>query len=279
MNSNWENVIIHEVGMRDGLQMESELVPFNTKEMLLEWLIESGVDIIQVGSFVHPKLVMQMSDTDDLFQSIWESGKKPENTVLSALVLNRKGLERGMKVNVEIDDIIPMAKDALSEGKKVQVSVQSAFGCGFEGKIDENRVYSIVDKYLNAGLKNISLADTAGHAKPEQVERMFAKIFDMDNSIEAACHFHDTYGYGMANIETAINTGVKYIETAFGGLGGCPFTKSPSGNVPTEDFIYELQQKGYRKDIDINKIIKTANHMANFLIRDLPGKVYKRGPI
>ena len=300
MNANRENITIHEVGMRDGLQMESELVPFNTKEMMLDWLIESSVDIIQVGSFVHPKLVMQMSDTDELFQSIWQSGKKKENTILSALVLNRKGLERGMKVNVEmfcmgvsasethskkntgktskqaLDDIIPIALDALSEGKKVQVSVQSAFGCGFEGKIDENNVYSIVDKYLNVGLRNISLADTAGHAKPEQVERMFSKIFDMDNTIEAACHFHDTYGYGMVNIETAINTGVKYIETAFGGLGGCPFTKLPSGNVPTEDFVYELQQKGYRKDIDINKIIKTANHMANFLVRDLPGKIYKR---
>ncbi len=301
MSSNWENVIIHEVGMRDGLQMESELVPFNTKEMLLDWLITSGVDIVQVGSFVHPKLLMQMSDTDDLFKSVWDRGIKPEHTTLSALVLNRRGLERGLKVNVEmfcmgvsasethskkntgktteeaLNDIIPMALDALAEGKKVQVSVQSAFGCGFEGEIDENKVYSIVEKYLEAGLKNISLADTAGKAKPEQVERMYSKIFEMDGTITAACHFHDTYGFGQANIEAAVNTGVKYVETAFGGLGGCPFTKSPSGNVPTEDFVYELQKKGYRKDIDINKIIKAANHMANFLVRDLPGKIYKQG--
>ena len=303
MNSNWKNVIIHEVGMRDGLQMESKLVPFNIKEMLIEWLIGSGVDIIQVGSFVHPKLVRQMSDTDELFNSIWESGIKPEKMILSALVLNRKGLERGLKVDVEmycmgvsasethskkntgktneeaLKDIIPMALDALAEGKKVQVSVQSAFGCGYEGKIDENKVYAIVEKYLNADLKNISLADTAGHARPGQVERMFSRIFEMDGTIEAACHFHDTYSYGMANIETAINTGVKYIETAFGGLGGCPFTKSPSGNVPSEDFIYELQQKGYRKEIDINKIIQTANYIAKFLARELPGKIYKRSQV
>jgi hydroxymethylglutaryl-CoA lyase len=300
MNSQWENIIIHEVGMRDGLQMESELVPFDIKEMLLEWLIASGVDIIQVGSFVHPKLVMQMADTDELFKSVRDSGIKTDNVTLSALVLNRKGLERGLKVDVEmfcmgvsasethskkntgktteeaLDDIIPMALDALAEGKKVQVSVQSAFGCGYEGKIDENKVYAIVEKYLEAGLKNISLADTAGKARPEQVERMYSKIFSMDNTIEAACHFHDTYGYGMANIEAAVNTGVKYIETAFGGLGGCPFTKSPSGNVPTEDFVYELQKKGYRKDIDNGKIIKAANYMANFLVRELPGKIYKQ---
>lgn len=301
--TNRENIIIHEVGMRDGFQMESELIPIITKEMILQWLIESGVDVVQVGSFVHPKLLMQMSDTDELFDYIWESGLKTDKTLLSALVLNRKGLERGLKVNVEmfcmgvsasethskkntgkstdeaLEDIIPMALDALAENKKVQVSVQSAFGCGYEGKIDENRVYAIVEKYLNAGLKNISLADTAGHAKPEQVERMFKHIFEMDSTIEAACHFHDTYGYGMANIETAINTGVKYIETAFGGLGGCPFTKSPAGNVPTEDFLYELQEKGYRKDIDLNKIIQASNYMANFLMRDLPGKVYKKGSV
>ncbi len=299
MNANTGKIVIHEVGMRDGLQMESRLVPMEVKELLMGWLMEAGVDIIQVGSFVHPKWVPQMADTDALFTSILKSGKKPEKTVLSALVLNRRGLERGLSVDVEmfcmgvsasethskkntgktteeaLDDIIPMALDALAEGKKVQVSVQSAFGCGYEGKIDENRVYAIVEKYLNAGLKNISLADTAGYGRPGQVERMFSKIFEMDPAVEAACHFHDTYGYGMANIEAAIQTGVEYIETAFGGLGGCPFTKSPSGNVPTGDFVYWLQQKGLRKDIEIGRIIKAARYMADFLGRDLPGKVYK----
>lgn len=300
MNLTRENIIIHEVGMRDGLQMESKLVPFETKVKLIGWLMESSVNIIQVGSFVHPKWVPQMADTDNVFSSIFQSGKKPAKTILSALVLNRRGLERGLKVDVEmfcmgvsasethskkntgktteeaLEDIILMALDVLAEGKKVQVSVQSAFGCGYEGKIDENKVYAIVEKYLNAGLKNISLADTAGLAKPGQVERMFSTIFNMDNKIDAACHFHDTYGYGMANIEASINTGVRYIETAFGGLGGCPFTKSPSGNVPTEDFVYELQRNGYRTDIDINRIIKVSNYIANFLGRDLPGKIYKR---
>ena len=303
MNSKHEKIVIHEVGMRDGLQMESRLLPLNDKLKLIEMLMDSGVDIIQVGSFVHPKLVRQMADTDELFKSIWKSGIKPEKTILSALVLNRKGLERGLNVNAEmfcmgvsasethskkntgkttdeaLEEIIPMALDALAEGKKVQVSVQSAFGCGYEGKIDENRVYAIVEKYLNAGLKNISLADTAGHARPEQVERMFSKIFELDPAISAACHFHDTYGYGMANIEAAIDAGVRYIETAIGGLGGCPFTKSPSGNVATEDFIYNLQQKGYRKDIDLNRIIEAAGFMANFLGRVLPGKVYRHAHV
>lgn len=280
--------------------METELLHLVMKEMLLKWLIESGVDIIQVGSFVNPKILMQMQDTDELFEIFMQPGMKPETTTLSALVLNHRGFERGMKAGVEmfcmgvsasethskkntgktvmqaLDEIIPLALEAVRENKKVQVSVQSAFGCGFEGPIAEDSVLSIVEKYLDAGLKNISLADTAGMAKPDAVEKLYSRIFDMDPDISAACHFHDTNGYGMQNIEAAIQTGVTSIETAFGGLGGCPFTKSATGNVATEDFVHSIQEKGYRQDIDIKKISKASNHMANFLVRDLPGKVYKK---
>jgi len=293
------NIKIHEVGMRDGLQMETELLHLVMKEMLLKWLIESGVDIIQVGSFVNPKVLMQMQDTDELFEIFMQPGNKPTNTILSALVLNHRGFERGMKAGVEmfcmgisasethskkntgksvdeaLNEIIPLALDAVREGKKVQVSVQSAFGCGFEGAISEDKVFSIVEKYFDAGLKNISLADTAGMATPHAVERMYSKLFDMEPELHAACHFHDTNGFGMENIETAIQVGVTSIETAFGGLGGCPFTKSATGNVATEDFVHSLQERGYRMDIKIDKLAKASNHMANFLVRDLPGKIYK----
>lgn len=296
-----ENIIIHDVGMRDGLQMESELIHSITKEMLISWLIESGIDIIQIGSFVNPKKVMQMQDTDELFEVFMQEGKKPNSTTLSALVLNHKGLERGLKVGVEmfcmgvsasethslknsgkqtndaLEEIIYIANTAIAEGKKVQVSVQSAFGCGFEGKISEGKVFKIVEKYLEQGLKNISLADTAGHADPAKVERMFRKLFEMDKDINPACHFHNTYGMGLTNIYVAMQNGVRQIETAFGGLGGCPFTKSPSGNVPTEDFIHMLQRMGYKKHIKLEPIIKAANHLANFFVRDLPGQVYKNG--
>ena len=171
--------------------------------------------------------------------------------------------------------IIAMAKETMSAGKLVQASVQSAFGCGFEGKIDEEKVLSIVKRYLEAGVRNISLADTAGMGNPAQVERLFTAIKEIDQDVTLACHFHNTYGMGLANVITAMRCGVTYIESAFGGLGGCPFTKSPSGNVCTEDLVYMLQEMGMREDVDMHKIIGVANYLSGFLMRDLPGYVYK----
>jgi len=147
--------------------------------------------------------------------------------------------------------IIGAAQQALAAGKKVQVSVQSAFGCGFEGPIPEERVLEMVGAYLEAGLHNISLADTAGHAYPAQVERLFGKVFDLDPKVECTCHFHNTYGLGMANIMAGLRAGVTSFETSFAGLGGCPFTKVAAGNVATEDFVNALQLQGLREDVDL----------------------------
>ncbi len=168
-------IVIHEVGLRDGLQMEKQVVPFEHKLRWIEGLSEAGVDVIQVGSFVHPERVPQMADTDRLFDHFQRSGGRPSNTILSALVLNEKGLERGYACGVGMfcmgvsasdthsrkntgmtpdaasSRIIPMARDATSAGKKVQVSVQSAFGCGFEGDIPSERVLALVGRYLEAG--------------------------------------------------------------------------------------------------------------------------------
>ena len=296
-------IILHEVGLRDGLQMESETFPTISKIQLAEDMMKAGVDIIQLGSFVNPARLPQMADIDELFEHFSETGNKTGDSILSGLVLNEKGLERGMKCGVEMfcmgvsasethskkntgkspieamDEIISMAKRAMSAGKLVQTSVQSAFGCGFEGNIPENRVIDMVEKYLDAGVRSISLADTAGHANPEKVERMFSTIKELDNDIKLACHFHNTYGMGMANCWAAMKSGVTYIETAFGGLGGCPFTKMPSGNVPTEDFVHLLQNMNIRTDINIEKLIGIAKYASGFFVRELPGYVYKTGII
>lgn len=292
-----KKIVIHEVGMRDGLQPEKEIVPLETKIKWCEKLIEANVDILQIGSFVHPVKVPQMATTDDIFRHFQE--KKPKNTILSCLVLNEKGMERGMAVGADmycmgvsasethskkntgmttdeaLTRIISMAKLAMESSLAVQVSVQSAFGCGFEGKIPYERVYSIIDKYLNAGIKQISLADTAGHAYPEQVTEMFSQIKKMDPDVVLTCHFHNTYGLGMANIYAAIQAGVTNFETAFGGMGGCPFTKVAAGNVSTEDFVYYLQKQNLRDDININLLIETANMASEFFKRPLSGYVYK----
>lgn len=293
---------IHCVGMRDGLQMEKQLVPFEKKVEWIEKLIQSGVDIIQIGSFVHPVKMPQMADTDKLFE-YFNSKPKRSNLIFSGLVLNEKGLERGMKVGVEMfcmgvsasethsqkntgmtvadatKRITAMAKEAIAAGKKVQVSVQSAFGCGFEGKVEDNQVLNIVRQFLDAGLKNISLADTAGHANPEQVKRLYSDILNMATDVELTAHFHNTYGMGITNCYAAMNLGVKNFETAFGGLGGCPFTKMAAGNVATEDFVHTLQKMGIRQDINLNDLIELSKDVSNFFGRELPGFVYKTGGI
>jgi hydroxymethylglutaryl-CoA lyase len=296
-------IIIHEVGLRDGLQMEKQVVPFDQKIKWAENLIEAGVDVIQLGSFVHPEKVPQMADTDKLFEHFKASGRRRTDVMLSGLVLNEKGLERGFACGVDIfcmgvsasethsrknsgmstgeatERIIAMAKGALSQGKRVQVSVQSAFGCGFEGAVPQERVLAIVRSYLEAGLRNISLADTAGHALPDQVERMFEAILKLDASVECTCHFHNTYGMGLANCVAALRTGVTYFESSFAGLGGCPFTKVAAGNVCTEDFVHFLQRSGQRPDINLEKLIETARDVARFFGREMPGLVYKTGPM
>ncbi|MFP4368377.1 MAG: hydroxymethylglutaryl-CoA lyase [Candidatus Kapaibacterium sp.] len=294
------NITINEVGMRDGLQMEKKQVPADIKKQWIEMLISSGIKRIQLGSFVHPVKVPQMADTDELFRFF--TAKYPE-VKFSGLALNEKGVERGMACGVEIfsmgvsasethsmkntgmssseaaDRIIAMAKDVISTGKKVQVSVQSAFGCGFEGNIAPERVYTLIDKYLEAGINFINLADTAGHANPLQVERMIKEIKRKSENIEIACHFHNTYGLGMANCLAAMKQGVSYFETAAGGLGGCPFTKVAAGNVCTEDMVHFLQREGFRPDINLSGLIELAKEMSGFFEKELPGHVYKTGPL
>ncbi len=157
----------------------------------------------------------------------------------------------GKSTEEAVDQIIAMAQAAMKSQKRVQVSIQSAFGCGFEGVIPQDRVLSIVDRYLAAGIRNISLADTAGHAWPPQVEALFSAILKRDAKVDLACHFHNTYGLGLANCYAALRAGVKYFESALGGLGGCPFTKVAAGNVCTEDLVHSLQRQGSVMDIDL----------------------------
>jgi hydroxymethylglutaryl-CoA lyase len=296
-----KHIVVHEVGPRDGLQMERQVVPIDTKEDWIRRTMKSGVDIVQVGSFVHPVKVPQMADTDELIKRLLKD--KRSSTILAGLALNERGVDRGLECGVEMFCLGASASEThslkntgmasmdatrriasagqrvLAEGKKVQVSVQSAFGCGFEGPVAEERVLEMVAAYLEAGLHNISLADTAGHAHPEQVERLFSAVFDLDPSAECTCHFHNTYGLGMANIMAAMRVGVTSFETSFAGLGGCPFTKVAAGNVATEDFVNALQLQGLRKDIDLNRLIGVASDVAGYFEREMPGCIYKTGSI
>jgi hydroxymethylglutaryl-CoA lyase len=296
-----DKILIHEVGPRDGLQVEKTAVPLEEKIRWINQVIVSGVDIIQLGSFVNPEKVPQMADTDKLFEHY--NANNRQGVIFSGLVLNEKGLERGMACGVQmfcmgvsasethskkntgmttseaLARIIPMAQQAQKAGKLVQVSIQSAFGCGFEGPISEDKVLGIAKEYVSAGIHNISLADTAGHAQPFQVERLFKSIKQFDPEAKLACHFHNTYGLGLANCYAALSAGVISFESAFGGLGGCPFTKLPAGNVSTEDLVHSFQRMGIRKDIRLDILLEAAKEVSKFFDRELPGFILKSGSI
>jgi hydroxymethylglutaryl-CoA lyase len=297
-----QDIKIHCVGMRDGLQMENDVVGSEKKLEWIDKLCAAGVDVVQVGSFVHKVKMPQMADTDELFK-ILNSRPRASKTIFSGLILNEKGLDRALDCGVDLlclgvsasdthsrkntgmgaeeaaDKIVELAKRCISSGKKIQASIQSAFGCGFEGDIAESRVMSIVDKYLDAGVELISLADTAGFANPEQVNRLYSQILNKAPNVKLACHFHNTYGMGMANCYAAYKAGVQYFESAFGGLGGCPFTKKAAGNVPTEDLVEMFQNFGLIPHISMERLINLAQDASNYFDRQLPGYVYKTGRI
>ena len=290
-------IVLHEVGPRDGLQMEQQVVPTEQKLRWIRSLVATGVDAVQVGSFVHPDKVPQMADTDRLFGELGE----PEGVVLSALVLNERGLERaqaagvrmlcmgvsasethsrkntGMAIGEATERIIAIARGARDAGMRVQVSVQSAFGCGYEGRVPEERVLGLLSRFLDAGLTSVSLADTAGHAVPDQVERLYAKVLAAGPGVEAACHFHNTYGLALANCWAAYRAGVTSFESSVAGLGGCPFTKIAGGNTCTEDFVHMLQGMGLRTDVKLDALIEVARDVARFFGREMPGTVYRAG--
>ena len=289
---------VHEVGLRDGLQNEKQIVTFEKKLEWAEKLANSGIDILQLGSFVNPQKVPQMADTDKLFESFKNINHQ---ALLSGLLLNEKGMERAVGCGVELycmgvsasvthskkntgmttDEallrIIAIAKELQDNHKQVQVSIQSAFGCGFEGKIDEIKVVEIAGKYIENGLLNISLADTAGHAYPEQVKRLISSVKNIEPKTIITVHFHNTYGLGMANCYAAMSEGADVFETAFAGLGGCPFTKVVAGNVSTEDFVSALNRNNLRNDIYIDTVIEISKDAETVFGRKMESYVLNAG--
>ena len=184
-----------------------------------------------------------------------------------------------MGIGAATAQIVALAKRALAAKRPVQVSVQSAFGCGYEGAVPRDRVLAIVKAFLDAGLRNLSLADTAGHATPDDVEDLYGRVRALDEGAEWTCHFHNTYGLALANCYAARRAGVRYFESSVAGLGGCPFTKVAGGNTCTEDLVHAWQRNGIRTDIRLEALLGTAHDVAAFFGRDMAGAVYKAGPI
>ena len=287
-------VIIEEQGLRDGIQNLPQAISIEKKLEYINALVDAGVTRIQIASFVHPKLVPQMADSDELCRRV----EKKEGVLYSGLVLNLRGVQRGIDCGLDhlscsisasnthsqknarktLDEaktaFREMVKTCKDSGLKVRGGIQCAFGCRYEGKISRTSVYDLVKHHLDHGINELALADSTGMANPAQMEEMMTHIVELAGDIPVILHLHNTENKGFANLYAALKSGVRIFDTAFGGLGGCPFIKSATGNIATEDTVHMLHQMGYDTGIDLSKMGKIALDMADFLGYELQGKMY-----
>ena len=294
-----KSVSIVEVGPRDGLQNEAEFVPTEQKIKLIELLSETGLKRIEITSFVHPKAIPQLRDSEEVVKRI----KQKEAVIYSTLVPNEKGLERALasgvkeialfvsasethnqkNVRMSIADSLKgfrnIAVKALANGIRMRGYVVTAFGCPYEGKIPPEKVEFIIDEYQALGVHEVALGDTTGMANPNQVGRLLKRIKPKLGKTNLALHFHDTRGLALGNILIALQEGVTIFDGSIGGLGGCPYAPGASGNVATEDLVNMLEEMGIETGIDLQKLLDCASYAREIIKKDLPGHLLKAGRI
>ena len=287
-----------EVGPRDGLQMESTVVPTAVKVELIERLMRAGLKRIEVTSFVNPKKVPQMADAEDLLSRL----KRPDGVWFTGLVLNRKGLDRaiaagcneigmvvvasdtfnrrnqGVSTEESIAAWLDIAKSARQAGVRAQVSVSAAFGCPFEGEVPVQRVIQIAKRVAEAEPHEICFADTIGVGVPSQVTEILTKAREALPGVRLRCHFHNTRNTGIANAFAAVEAGAVALDASIGGVGGCPFAPAATGNISTEDLLYMLDRSGIRTGVSLPAMIETARWLQEQLGRPIPGMLMKAGP-
>ncbi|NLA14704.1 MAG: hydroxymethylglutaryl-CoA lyase, partial [Tissierellia bacterium] len=253
-----------EVGLRDGLQNEPKILTTEEKLKLAEGLINAGFKVIELGSFMSPKAVPQMADTDELFRHF----NNVEGVELRALVANKKGVERAIncgcgkiKLNVSAskkhnlaninktpeETVAGFAENvdlALENGLEVSGSISMPFGSPWEGVIPIKDVEEIVEAYLRVGIKEISLSDAAGVATPRQVYDICSSMQKKYPDVKWWLHFHNTRGMAMANILASMEAGITNFDSSLGGFGGCPFVPGAAGNVSTEDVVHMMDEMG-----------------------------------
>ena len=289
------SLILEDEAMRDGLQIESQQFTVDQKIELFNLLKSAGVRRIQVGSFVHPQIVPQMAATDELIKTLG----KQHDTVISALILNDKGLERAlacavphvsMSVSVSdthsrknarksaaeaLDSMVDLIRNARNQGLEVRAGLQSAFGCVYEGAISESAVLAAAEKMMSAGVDEINLADSTGMANPLTIRSLVDKVSERFPDVRISLHLHDTRGLGLANMFSGYEAGVRIFDVCAGGLGGCPFIKGAAGNVPTEDAVHMFESMGIPTGIDLKTMMGAVDYLENLLERPLPGRMKK----
>lgn len=290
-----QNVVIEEQGLRDGFQSEKRLVPTERKRELIQTLVDAGLKRIQITSFVHPKLVPQMADADELCAGL----PKAEGVVYSGLVLNAKGIERAVKAGLKHVAASISASDthsrknanaSLEEARKrfaemvrigkenslaIRGGLQCVFGCRFEGGIDPDVVLDLVKEQLDMGIEEIALADSTGMAHPISIQEIGGKVVALAEGIPVCLHLHDTEGKGLANALAAMQVGISHFDTAFGGMGGCPFIKGASGNISTEDLAFMANQMGIETGVDVDKVAAISRSLEAFFGKRFSGKMHR----
>lgn len=286
---------IIEVGLRDGLQNEPVMVPTDTRLRWVALLAAAGVRRIQVTSFVHPARVPQMADAEALCAAL----PPVEGVEYSGLVLNPRGLERlraaglraadmsvsasdahsirntGAPTDEKLAELLHMVADARAAGLRVRAGIQCAFGFTTADEVPLARVLGLARAILDAGADEFVLADSAGTANPAQMQRALDALLPLCGGVPLVLHLHDTRGMGLANVFAALERGVTHFDTAFGGLGGCPFIPGAAGNIATEDTVHMLHAMGVQTGVDPHGVALVSAEMAALRGKALDGKLYK----
>jgi hydroxymethylglutaryl-CoA lyase len=288
-------VVIEEQGLRDGFQSEPTVVPTDRKLELIQQLVDAGLTRLQVCSFVHPKRVPQMADAEAVCAGL---DRRP-GVIYSGLVLNQKGVERavaagldhvaasisasdthgrkntGMSLEDAQSRYAEMVRTAKSAGLTVRGGLQCAFGCRFEGWIDPDRVIDLAQQHLDLDIDELALADSTGMADPRSLADLVGRVVELAGDRPVILHLHDTEGKGLANALAAVQVGVRIFDTAFGGMGGCPFIKGATGNVATEDLATMLHQMGIDTGIDIRAVAAISRTTETFFNTRFPGSMHR----
>ena len=286
---------IVEVGPRDGLQNEPDVLPPNLRAELVERLVGAGIPAIEVASFVDPRRVPQMADAEEVVRAI----DRAEGVVYAGLALNERGYERLVAAgldevrfafgatesfnrrnqNASVDESAVAAtrivERARADGIRSAVTISVAFGCPFEGRVDESRVLQLAERVAAAGPDTLLLADTIGVATPRQVLHLIGSATGIGRPIGG--HFHNTRSTGDANAVAALEAGATVLDSSVGGLGGCPFAPRATGNIATEDLVYLLHGDGTDTGLDLEALIAVSQWLEELLGRRLEGLVYRAG--
>ncbi len=284
---------ICEVGFRDGLQNEKIIVDIDTKLELIRQTIDAGIKTIELGSFVNPKAVPQMADTDELFTRLSDLAKADCEIEFRALIANLRGVERAIKcgckkvklnvsaskahnlanLNMTPEESVAKFHDCQELAKEhdieVSGSISMPFGSPWENEIPIDDIFSIMDAYYNVGVMEISLSDTSGMATPMQVFNICSAVKRRYSDIILWLHFHNTRGMAMANIVAAMQCGVVNFDASLAGLGGCPFVPKAAGNIATEDVVYMLDNMNVANGIDLGKLLPISQRLKSIFMHDM----------